>query len=139
MVAWTLDAEAAAMTIDEATTHLQAALNAKTPRLVAEIQKMIVERPFLLDAGVSKSSIDGIHFEYEWDSFLPIACPLNTTTGYCGGGEPLALLSNDEDPLFPAAVEQAVLEVTAVQDRESVQESLDSLMTQMYRSWFAAA
>jgi hypothetical protein len=110
------------MTVDEATTQLQAALNAKTSALVADIQRMIVERPFLLDEGVPKSAVNAIHFEYEWDCFLPIACPLNTMTGYCGGGEPLALFSNDEDRLFPASIEQAVLEATPVSDRESAQE-----------------
>jgi hypothetical protein len=108
-----------AMTLDEATTQLQAVLNAKTSRLVAEIQRMIVQRPFLLNEGVPKAAVNGIHFEYEWDSFLPIACPLNTTIGYCGGGEPLALFADDEDQLFPTTIGRAV--------------------TQMYCSWFAAA
>jgi hypothetical protein len=128
-----------AMTLDEATTQLQAVLNAKTSRLVAEIQRMIVQRPFLLNEGVPKAAVNGIHFEYEWDSFLPIACPLNTTIGYCGGGEPLALFADDEDQLFPTTIGRAVLEATPMADRESVQELLDSVMTQMYCSWFAAA
>jgi hypothetical protein len=97
---------------------------------------MIVERPFLLDDDVSKEYINGIHFEYEWDSFLPIACPLNTKTGYCGGGEPLALFKEGEDQLFPKMITRDALGSTPEIEREALRDQLSSMMTQKYVEWF---
>ena len=65
------------MTIDEAVAEFAAALDAKMPVLVSEIRRLIVDCPFKLDSGVLKTSVDSIHFEYDWSTFIPVACPLN--------------------------------------------------------------
>ena len=76
-------------------------LEAKSARLIAEIKRMLTTKPFLLDDGTTKEDVDGIDFAYDSDSWVPIACPLNTRTGYCGAGETLDLLDAGEDESFP--------------------------------------
>jgi hypothetical protein len=68
--------EESKMDINEAKVKYEEALAEKTQVLIFEIRRMICERPFLLDPGVTKQYVDGIHFEYEYDSFVPAACPL---------------------------------------------------------------
>ena len=126
------------MKIEEAKSKIQAALDAKTSLLVAEIRRLIVDRPFVLSPGATKSSINGIHFEYDWSSFHTVACPLNTSTGYCGSGEPLTNVYREDEYLIPAEIEEAVLQATPDSDQEAIQDSLDSLATEAFRRWFAA-
>jgi hypothetical protein len=126
------------MLLAAAKVNVQAALDARTPVLIAEIQRMLVDRPFVLNSGAAKSSIDGIHFEYEWDSFQTVACPLNTLTGYCGRGALLKLTRESEAPLVPAEIEDAVLRATQASDEDTVREALTALATDAFLAWFAA-
>jgi hypothetical protein len=125
------------MSVDEAVAEFAAAFDAKMPVLVSEIRRLIVECPFTLDSGVLKTSVDGIHFEYDWSTFIPVACPLNTSTGYCGSGERLGLLSAYETELLPPSLEEDVLESAPESERKVVQKKLDAGLTEVYRDWFA--
>ena len=127
------------MNFDDARAKIDAILEGKTSILVAEIKRMIIDRPFVLDRGITKDQINGIHFEYEWDSFLPIACPLNTITGYCGAGEPLALFERGEDQLFPTSIEEDCLNSVAATEHESIERLIHALQTERYREWFLAS
>jgi hypothetical protein len=124
------------MTIDDALIEFELALDAKLPVLVAEIQRVIVDLPFDL-ADVPKSSVDAIHFEYDFPSFLPVAIPLNATTGYCAPGELLSLLSQFETDLVPEGFRGEVLEEIAEQDQDEALNALNDAMDEMYRDWFA--
>jgi hypothetical protein len=126
------------MTLDDAMAELAVALDIKTLVLVSEIKRLIVDLPFSMDSGFSKTSVDGIHFQYDALSFLPVACPLNTSTGYCGSAEPLALLSQYEAELLPLSLEEDVLDAVAESDREAVRDRLDAIMTESYCDWFAS-
>lgn len=125
------------MTLDDALTEFELTLDAKLPVLVAEIRRVIVDLPFDLDDDIARSSIDGIHFEYDFPSFLPVAIPLDTTTGYCAPGELLSLLSQFETDLVPEGFRGEVLETIAEEDQDEVLDALDDAMDEMYRDWFA--
>lgn len=124
------------MDINEAREKYKEALAEKAQVLLSEISRMLCERPFLLDPGVTKQDVDGIHFEYEYDSFVPVACPLNIKTGYCGGGEVLLLTSNGEVGLFPNSIDEAVLASAADDEEDAVMEALDEVKTDCYFLWF---
>jgi hypothetical protein len=125
------------MTMDEAVAEFAAALDAKMPVLVAEIRRLMVDCPFTLNSGVLKTSVDGIHFEYDWSTFIPVACPLNTSTGYCGSGETLSLLSEYETELLPPSLEEDVLQSVPESEREAAQDELSAIITEIYCDWFA--
>src|SRR5258708_39923276 len=93
--------------IDEARMQYEGVLVAKTAPFAAVLRRTIVERPFALDPGVVATAVDAIHFECEWDSFLLVACPLNTKSGYCGRGDPLAVFSRKKHQPFRDAIGQA--------------------------------
>ncbi len=126
------------MNFDEVKAKIDEILKEKSSILVAEIKRMIKDRPFVLDQGITKELINGIHFEYEWESFLPIACPLNTITGYCGAGEPLALFQRGEDQLFPSNIEEYCIQSLVTSEYESTEELIRALQTKKYREWFLA-
>jgi hypothetical protein len=126
------------MTLEAAKLNVQAALDAKTQILIAEIQRMLVDRPFALNSGASKASIDGIHFEYAWDSFQTVACPLNTSTGYCGRGSLLKLTRSPNLPLVPTDVEEALLRSAHAADEGSVREAFTELATEVFLAWFTS-
>jgi hypothetical protein len=124
--------------IDEARMQYEAVLAAKTAPFAAVLRRTIVERPFALDPGVVATAVDAIHFEYEWDSFLPVACPLNTKSGYCGRGEPLALFSPEEHQLFPDAIDQAQFAALPDADPDEIGDLLSALKTELYVGWFVS-
>jgi len=124
------------MTPEEARLYLQAAFDAMTPVLIAEIQRTLVDLPFVLDSGATRSSIDGIHFEYEWDSFQTVACPLNTATGYCGLGALLELTRSANQSLIATDLEEALLRSTRDSDEDTMREAFSSLATELYLAWF---
>lgn len=125
------------MTLEDALSEFEMALDAKLPALVAEIRRLIVEAPFELDDGISKTSVDAVHFEYDWPSFVPAVCPLNTSTGYCGAGEPLSLLSQFETQLVPENFASEILEEIEEQDHDEALDTLNEAMDEMYCDWFA--
>ncbi|WP_025136730.1 hypothetical protein [Achromobacter sp. DH1f] len=122
------------MDINEANKSFAAALRKQNKALIGTIQRLLQERPFSLDKGVSKETVDAIHFEYDWESFAPVAIPLNTRSGYCGRGLPLALPA----PLIPPAVDAALDEATDNEDDDFCDE-LREAMTDTYVAWFQAA
>jgi hypothetical protein len=99
-------------------------LAARAAALVAEIRRIIVERPFLLNPGVSPEQIDAVHFEYEYETLGPVASPLNTQTGYCGGGE---VLNIELDPTL-----RSKLHTGHAVDQDAV----DDLIAGAYEKWF---
>lgn len=119
----------------QARLAVQAALDAKSSELVAEIRRMVVDRPFLLNASSTKSSINGIHFVYAWDSFQTVACPLNTSTGYCGRGALLRLTRDPNEPL----VNGLALSLGQPSDEGAQQDELGALLTEVFCCWFSAA
>lgn len=112
------------------------ALDAKMPVLVSEIRRLIVDCPFTLDSGVLKTSVDGIHFEYDWSTFIPVACPIDTSIGYCGSVETLSLLSEYETELLPPSLEENVLQSVPESERQATQDRLDATITEVYCDWF---
>lgn len=124
------------MTLEDAVRRFEAILAAKAARLGDEIRRMIVERPFVLDEGVPRDHVDGVHFEYDWDTFVPHACPLNTETGYCGAAERLALLDSGEKRLLPAGLEDQVLATASGSDRDVLEDALSEALTRTYVDWF---
>ena len=126
------------MTIEEAAKCYAAALKAKSTALAAEIIRILVHRPFVLDPGVTATQVDAISFEYEWDSFQTIALPLNARTGYCGGGAPLAIVAVGEDGLFADSVAQAVVDAIADANPDEVLHQLGALRTDLFKRWFCA-
>jgi len=124
------------MMLEEAKLKLEAAFRAKTPLLVAEIQRTLVDRPFALEPGATKSSINGIHFEYEWDSLQTVACPLNTVTGYCGRGARLKLTGDPNKSLVPTEIEDTLLRSIQGSDEDAVRDELSSLVTELFLAWF---
>lgn len=121
------------MDINEANLSFAAMLGKQTQALISEIQRMLRERPFALAQGVSKESVDAIHFEYDWESFAPVAIPLNTRSGYCGRGLRLAL-----PPLIPPDVDAALTEAMDNED-DDFGDELREIMTETYIAWFQAA
>jgi hypothetical protein len=124
------------VTIEEATRRYAAALKAKSTALAAEILRILVHRPFVLDPGVSPTEVDALSFEYEWDSFRTIALPLNARTGYCGGGVPVAIVAVGEDGLFADSVAEAVIDAMSDADPDEVLDRLDTLRTDLFERWF---
>jgi hypothetical protein len=126
------------VTVEEATRCYEAVLKAKGTALAAEILRILVHRPFLLDPGVTPAEVNAISFEYEWDSFQPIAIPLNARIGYCGSGAPLAIIAVGEDGLFADSVAEAVIDAIPDANSDEVLEQLDALRTDLFERWFRA-
>ena len=126
------------MTLDDAAARYRAVLAERTPALADALRWVIVERPFTLDPGVSLDTVDAVHFEYAWDSFQPVAIPLNTGTGYCGRGWKLAVLPAGESRLFPEEIEQAVAAATPEADPLDLDDELDELKSGLFIQWFIA-
>ncbi|WP_241047736.1 hypothetical protein [Achromobacter xylosoxidans] len=122
------------MDINEASTSFAAMLRKQNGALIDEIQRLLRERPFTLDQGVCREAVDAIHFEYDWESFAPVAIPLNTRCGYCGRGLRLALPS----PLIPPQVDAALTEAMDNED-DDFGDELREIMTETYIAWFQAA
>ncbi len=122
------------MDIDEANRSFAAMLRKQNKALISEIQRLLQARPFTLDQGVSADTVDAIHIEYDWESFAPVAIPLNTRSGYCGRGLRLALPS----PLIPPEVDAALAEAMDNEDDDFGDELRDK-MTETYTAWFQAA
>ncbi len=119
------------MTFDDANKAFIASLHDHTLALANDIGRLLVERPFSLVAGATRETMDAIHFEYDWESFRPVALPLNTGTGYCGKGLPLAFPAT----LIPSTVEAALTEAMDNEDDDFCDELRDS-MTDAYVIWF---
>ena len=122
------------MEINEANQSFAAGLRRQNEALIGEIQRLLRERPFTLDQGVSRETVDAIHFEYDWESFAPVAIPLNTRSGYCGRGRRLAL----QYPLIPPDVDAALTEAMDNED-DDFGDELREIMTETYLAWFQAA
>lgn len=122
------------MEINEANQSFAAGLRRQNEALIGEIQRLLGERPFTLDQGVSRETVDAIHFEYDWESFAPVAIPLNTRSGYCGRGLRLAL----QYPLIPPDVDAALTEAMDNED-DDFGDELREMMTETYLAWFQAA
>lgn len=122
------------MDINEASTSFAAMLRKQNEALTGEIQRLLRERPFTLDQGVSRETVDAIHFEYDWESFTPVAIPLNTRSGYCGRGLRLAL----QYPLIPPDVDAALTEAMDNED-DDFGDELREIMTETYLAWFQSA
>ncbi|CAB3811214.1 hypothetical protein LMG26842_00121 [Achromobacter dolens] len=122
------------MEINEAHQSFAAGLRRQNEALIGEIQRLLRERPFTLDQGVSWETVDAIHFEYDWESFAPVAIPLNTRSGYCGRGLRLAL----QYPLIPPDVDAALTEAMDNED-DDFGDELREMMTETYLAWFQAA
>ena len=122
------------MDINEASTSFAAMLRKQNEALTGEIQRLLRERPFTLDQGVSRETVDAIHFEYDWESFTPVAIPLNTRSGYCGRGLRLAL----QYPLIPPDVDAALTEAMDNED-DDFGDELREIMTETYFAWFQSA
>lgn len=122
------------MEINEANQSFAAGLRRQNEALIGEIQRLLRERPFTLDQGVSWETVDAIHFEYDWESFAPVAIPLNTRSGYCGRGLRLAL----QYPLIPPDVDAALTEAMDNED-DDFGDELREMMTETYLAWFQAA
>ncbi|WP_343720125.1 hypothetical protein, partial [Achromobacter dolens] len=122
------------MEINEANQSFAAGLRRQNEALIGEIQRLLRERPFTLDQGVSRETVDAIHFEYDWESFAPVAIPLNTRSGYCGRGLRLAL----QYPLIPPDVDAALTEAMDNED-DDFGDELREMMTETYLAWFQAA
>ncbi|MCV6902288.1 MAG: hypothetical protein NTT76_06220 [Achromobacter xylosoxidans] len=121
------------MEINEANQSFAAMLRKQNEALIGEIQRLLRERSFTLDRGVSREAVDAIHFEYDWESFAPVAIPLNTRSGYCGRGLRLAL-----SPLIPPDVDAALTEAMDNED-DDFGDELREIMTETYIAWFQAA
>ncbi|EGP45538.1 hypothetical protein [Achromobacter insuavis] len=122
------------MDINQANASFAAMLRTRDKALISAIQRLLRERPFTLDPGVAPETVDAIHFEYDWESFAPVAIPLNTRSGYCGRGLPLALPS----PLIPPDVDAALTDAMDDEDDDFCDE-LREKMTETYIAWFQAA
>lgn len=122
------------MDINETSEEFAAALRAQSGVLIGKIRQLLEDRPFTLNAGVSKEAVDAIHFEYEWESFQPIAIPLNTCSGYCGHGFPLELSAT----LIPSTVESALTDAMDA-DEDDFCDDLREKMKDAYVAWFKAA
>lgn len=122
------------MDINQANASFAAMLRKQDKALISAIQRLLRERPFTLDPGVSPETVDAIHFEYDWESFAPVAIPLNTRSGYCGRGLPLALPS----PFIPPDVDAALTDAMDNEDDDFCDE-LREKMTETYIAWFQAA
>lgn len=122
------------MEINEANQSFAAGLRRQNEALIGEIQRLLRERPFTLDQGVSRETVDAIHFEYDWESFAPVAIPLNTRSGYCGRGLRLAL----QYPLIPPDVDAALTEAMDNED-DDFGDELREIMTETYLAWFQTA
>lgn len=122
------------MDINEASTSFAAMLRKQNEALIGEIQRLLRERPFTLDQGVSREIVDAIHFEYDWESFTTVAIPLNTRSGYCGRGLRLAL----QYPLIPPDVDAALTEAMDNED-DDFGDELREIMTETYLAWFQSA
>ncbi|MFA1686415.1 hypothetical protein [Achromobacter dolens] len=122
------------MEINEANQSFAAGLRRQNEALIGEIQRLLRERPFTLDQGVSRETVDAIHFEYDWESFTPVAIPLNTRSGYCGRGLRLAL----QYPLIPPDVDAALTEAMDNED-DDFGDELREMMTETYLAWFQTA
>ncbi len=121
------------MKISQAIKAFRASLEEHSPTLTGEIQRLTEDRPFIMNEGVSKDAIDAIHFEYEWDSYLPVAFPLNTSSDYCGQGISLKSLAD----LIPSAVRSALDDAMDNEDDDFCEE-LREAMTDAYIAWFKA-
>ena len=122
------------MEINEANQSFAAGLRRQNEALIGEIQRLLRERPFTLDQGVSRETVDAIHFEYDWESFAPVAIPVNTRSGDCGRGLRLAL----QYPLIPPDVDAALTEAMDNED-DDFGDELREMMTETYLAWFQAA
>ncbi len=122
------------MDINDANQAFAAQLQQQNKALISKIQWLLQERPFTLDPGASREIVDAIHFEYDWESFAPVAIPLNTRSGYCGRGLPLALPA----PLIPPAVDAALDEAMDNED-DDFGDDVREAMTATYVAWFQAA
>src|SRR5690554_4213945 len=122
------------MEINEANQSFAAGLRKQGQALISEIQRLLRERPFTLEEGVSRETVDAIHFEYDWESFTPVAIPLNTRSGYCGRGLRLAL----QYPLIAPDVDAALTEAMDNED-DDFGDELREIMTETYLAWFQAA
>ncbi len=121
------------MKITQAIKTFKVSLEEHSPILTSEIQRLTVKRPFIMNESVSKDAIDAIHFEYEWDSYQPVAIPLNTGSGYCGQSISLESLAN----LIPSAVESALDDAMDDED-DDFGDELREAMTNAYVAWFKA-
>ena len=63
------------MDINQANSSFAAMLRTRDKALISAIQRLLRERPFTLDPGVAPETVDAIHFEYDWESFAPVAIP----------------------------------------------------------------
>jgi len=129
----------ATLALNHARQRMESALATKSALLESEIRRMLTDQPFKLDRGVKKTAVDAIHFEYEFDSFLPMACPLNTTSGYCGAGQQLLLLARGEKQLFPKAIRRDFVEALPKKEQDQGEDRLSELETALYVAWFRQA
>jgi hypothetical protein len=126
------------MTLDDAAALYRAVLAERFSALAEALRQVVAERPFALDPGVSIDTVDAVHFEYEWDSFQPVAIPLNAGTGYCGRGQRLAVLPAGESWLFPEAIDHAVAAAAPEIDPLDLGDELGELKTRLFTEWFIA-
>jgi hypothetical protein len=125
------------VTREEAEIRILDDLEKHSLKLTAKLSNFLNNLPFeVIDSGFSKKDINGIHFEYEIESFTPIACPLNTAKGYCGAGEVIDIVSDEEEELLPFERYEDLIDVFPPEEKDEFEENLLWMLADTYEKWF---